>query len=78
MGVNHVSEWMTTVQRRIHVEEEPHWCLPVSAICAIDCPSEDVDKERRTVALHGRKLRICIKNQCLSVETRVSKEAAGI
>ena len=61
VGVELVNEWMATVQRHMHVKKEPHQYLPLFAICAIDCGCESVDKERRAVALHGRKLMICAR-----------------
>jgi hypothetical protein len=61
VGVKLVNEWTATVQRYMHVEKEPCQCLPLSAICAIDCACENVDKERQAAALHGRKLMIYTK-----------------
>ena len=63
VGVKPVNECTATVQRHMHVEKEPRQCLPLFTICAIDCACENVDKERRAVALHGRKLMICTKGQ---------------
>jgi hypothetical protein len=51
VDVKLVKKWVATVQRHMYVGEEPHQCFPLSAISTIDCASENVDKERRAVAL---------------------------
>jgi len=55
---------MATVQRHMHVKKEPRQCLLLSAICPTDRACENVDIERRGVALHGRKLMVYTKGQC--------------
>ena len=44
----------------MYVEKEPCRCFSLSAICAIDRACKKVDKGRRAVTLHGRKLMICL------------------